>query len=97
MAIAIENPPANAGDIRDVDLIPGSGRSPGEREMATDSRILAWKISWTEEPGGIQSMGHKEWDVTEGLGTGRYTMQMYSVSCFLGLLSVWYLEVLHHI
>ena len=57
MAIEIENPPTNAGDTRDVDLIPGSGRSPGEREMATDSIILAWKISWTEEPGGIQSMG----------------------------------------
>ena len=40
MAIEIENPPANAGDTRDVDLIPGSGRSPGEREMATDRQRL---------------------------------------------------------
>ena len=30
---------------------------PLEEEMATDSSILAWKISWTEEPGGLQSMG----------------------------------------
>ena len=30
---------------------------PLEREMATHSSILAWKISWTEEPGGMQSMG----------------------------------------
>ena len=30
---------------------------PLEKEMATHSRILAWKISWTEEPGGLQSMG----------------------------------------
>ena len=28
-----------------------------EEEMATHSSILAWKISWTEEPGGLQSMG----------------------------------------
>ena len=30
---------------------------PREKEMATNSSILAWKISWTEEPGGLQSMG----------------------------------------
>ena len=30
---------------------------PLEKEMATCSSILAWKISWTEEPGGLQSMG----------------------------------------
>ena len=30
---------------------------PLENEMATHSIILAWKISWTEEPGGLQSMG----------------------------------------
>ena len=30
---------------------------PLEREMATHSSILAWRIPWTEEPGGLQSMG----------------------------------------
>ena len=30
---------------------------PLEKEMATHSRTLAWKIPWTEEPGGLQSMG----------------------------------------
>ena len=34
-------------------MIPGSGRSP-EKEMAT--RILAWRIPWTEKPGGLQSI-----------------------------------------
>ena len=43
------NLPADAGD---TGLIPGSGRSP-EKEMATHSSILAWKIPWTEEPGGL--------------------------------------------
>ena len=47
---------ANAGDVRDVGLIPGWGRSPGEGH-ATFSSILAWRIPWTEEPGGLQSIG----------------------------------------
>ena len=47
------NPHANAGD---VGLIPGSGRSSGE-EIATHSSILALEIPWTEEPGGLQSVG----------------------------------------
>ena len=38
---------------------------PMEEEMATHSSILAWRIPWTEEPGGLQSMGHKESDTTE--------------------------------
>ena len=32
------------------------GEDPLEKEMTTRSRILAWEISWTEEPGGLQSM-----------------------------------------
>ena len=35
-----------------------------EKEMATHSSILAWKIPWTEEPGGLQSMGSQS-DTTE--------------------------------
>ena len=35
-----------------------------EKEMATHSRILAWKIPWTEKPGGLQSMGLQESDTT---------------------------------
>ena len=49
----VKNPPAKAGD---TGLIPGSG-NPLEREMAAYSSILAWEIPWTEEPGGLQSMG----------------------------------------
>ena len=37
---------------------------PLEKEMATHSSILAWEISWTEEPGGLQSMGHRDLDMT---------------------------------
>ena len=38
---------------------------PLEKGTATLSSILAWRIPWTEEPGGLQSMGHKELDTTE--------------------------------
>jgi len=35
--------------------------------MVTHSSILAWRISWTEKPGRLQSMGHKESNTTERL------------------------------
>ena len=37
---------------------------PLEKEMATHSSILAWRITWIEEPGGLQSWGRKESDTT---------------------------------
>ena len=37
---------------------------PLEKEMAIHSSILAWEIPWTEEPGGLLSMGSQEWDTT---------------------------------
>ena len=40
---------------------------PPEEGMVTHSNILAWKIPWTEEPGGLQSMGSQELDMTEQL------------------------------
>ena len=57
-ANAGKNMPANAGD---------SGSIPGledllEKEMVTHHSILAWKIPWSEEPGGLQSTGWlKNW------------------------------------
>ena len=41
------------------------GEDPLEEGMATNSSILAWRIPWTEEPGGLQSVGRKESDTTE--------------------------------
>ena len=52
----VKNPPANAGDTGDAGSILGR-EDPLEKEMATHSCILAWRIPWTEEPGGLQSMG----------------------------------------
>ena len=56
VVLVVKNPPANAGDIKDMGSIPESGRSLMDG-MATHSSILAWRISWTEEPGGRQSAG----------------------------------------
>ena len=55
----VRNLPANAGD---VGVIPGSGRSPGGRNgnpLQYHSSILGeyWRISWREDPGGLQSKG----------------------------------------
>ena len=54
--LIVKNPPANTGDVRDLGLIPGLGRSPGGGNDSLSS-ILAWKIPWTEEPGEIHSIG----------------------------------------
>ena len=51
----VKNPPDNA-DLRNTVLSLGQ-EDPLEKEMATHSNILAWRILWTEEPGGLQSMG----------------------------------------
>ena len=42
----------SAFSVGDLGSIPGLGRSPA-KEMATHSSILAWRIPWTEEPGGV--------------------------------------------
>ena len=54
-------------------LLPGSGRSPGEGNGSSilHSSILAWRIPWTEEPGGLQSMGSQRVNTI-----GRLTQQL---------------------
>ena len=48
VVLVVKNPPANSGDTRE---------DPLEEELATHSSILAYRILWIEEPGGLQSMG----------------------------------------
>ena len=52
VVLVVKNPPANAGDLRDF---PGSGTSPGGGH-GNPSSILAWRIPWTGEPGGLEYM-----------------------------------------
>ena len=56
VVVLVKNPSANEGDVRDMDSILGQ-EEPLEEGMATHSSILAWRIPWTEEPGGLQSTG----------------------------------------
>ena len=58
MVLVVKNLPANAGDVRDSSLILGL-EDPLEEDMTTHSSILAWRVPWTEEPGGLQFMGSK--------------------------------------
>ena len=51
VALEVKKPPAKAGDVRGAVSVPGSGRS------TTHPNILVGKIPWTEEPGGLQSIG----------------------------------------
>ena len=46
----------SAHNMGDPSLIPGSG-NPLEKELATHSSILAWRIPWIQEPGELQSKG----------------------------------------
>ena len=48
-------------NIKSLDNIYMEGM---EKEMATHYSVLAWRLPWTEEPGGLQSMGSKESDTT---------------------------------
>ena len=52
----VNKTPANAGDA-EMRLQSLGWEDPLEKEMATHSSILAWKIPWTEGPSGLQSMG----------------------------------------
>ena len=67
MARMVKNPPA----MRETWVQSLGPEDPLEEEMSTHSSILAWKISWTEKPGGLQSWGCKESDMTEQLTFSR--------------------------
>ena len=56
----VKNPPA----MQEASVQSLGWEDPLEEGMATHSSLLAWRIPWTEEPGGLQSMGHKESDMT---------------------------------
>ena len=71
MALVVKNLPASAGDVTDVCSTPGQ-EGPLEEGMATHSSILAQRIPWTEEPGGLYSpWGRKESDTTEATSHAR--------------------------
>ena len=56
MALMVKNLPTNAGDVRDVGLIPGLGRSPGGGP-GNPLQYFSWRIPWTEETGELYCIG----------------------------------------
>jgi len=56
VVLVVKNPPANAGDLRDVGSIPRQ-KDPLEEGRATLSSILAWRIPWTKKPGRLHFIG----------------------------------------
>ena len=65
-AVVIKNPPARVGDTRDGVRSWGQA-DPLEEEMAAHSRILAWEVPWTEEPGGREELNTTEpWSTAHG-------------------------------
>ena len=68
MALVGKNPPANGEDKRDMSSILELKEDPLEEGMTTHSRILAWRIPWTEKPGGLQvhkvAQGHDSSDLS---------------------------------
>ena len=61
VAQMVKNLPA----MQDTQVRSLGQEDPLEKEMATHSSILAWEIPWTEEPGGLQSIGLQKSDTTE--------------------------------
>ena len=86
----VKEPACNAGDTEDKSLIPGSGKSPGEGH-GKPLQYFAWRIPWTEEPGGLQSIGHKEshtTEVTERSTSLYYYNYEYYHSCCIASISI---------
>ena len=76
VALAVKNPPASAGDLRDPSSVPRSGRFPGAGH-GNPLQYSCWRISWTEEPSrlqsrGLQRVGHNwsDWTHTISLSFG---------------------------
>ena len=61
-------------------------KDPLEEGTVTHSSILAWRILWTEEPGRLQSTGHKESDMTEWVTHTHTFIYLFGLSC-----NMWYL------
>ena len=64
----VKTPPA----VQEAWIQSRGWEDPLEKEMATHCSIPGWRIVWPEEPGGLQSMGHKDSDMTEQLPQHRF-------------------------
>ena len=72
----VKNPPA----MQETWARSLGQEDPLEKGLATRSRMLAWRLPWTEEPGGLQSVGSQESDMTERLNHHHVFITFDSVS-----------------
>ena len=79
VALGVKNSPANAGDTGDAGWIPESERSPGGGNGQPTPVFLPGEFPWTEELGGLWSMGSHGLDMTEHLSTDEHP-SFYSLS-----------------
>ena len=77
VALAVKNLPANAGD---VGFHLWVGKPPRRRKWQLASSILAWRIPWTEEPGGLQSVVQQRVGPTQHTHISHYCFQKCSLA-----------------
>ena len=68
----VKNLPADAGDIKETQVRSLGWEDPLEEDMATHSSTPAWRIPWTDEPGGLQSTGSQNRTRLKRLSTVKY-------------------------
>ena len=94
VVLVVKNPPANAGDIRDVGSVTGSERSPGEGH-GSPLQYSAWRISWTEDPDGRQSIASQkvrhDWS-NLAHSSARYKWMLDFVKSFFIYWDTWFLS-----
>ena len=56
VVLMVKNPPANA-EMEEMRVHSLGWEDPQEEDMTTHSSVLVWRITWTEEPDGLQSLG----------------------------------------
>ena len=82
VALVVKNPPTKARELRDLRVQSLGWEDPLEEGMATHSSILAWRILWTEDSGGLQSLGSQSRTRLKQLSTHTRCYTSCSYVCF---------------
>ena len=90
MTQSVKNPPA----IQETQVQSLGREDPLEKEMATHSSILAWRAPWTEKPGGLQSTGSQESDMTKPQTTTGILKDLFLFSIYNVCISCWFVFII---
>ena len=88
----VKNPPAMQEKMKETQVWSLGQEDPLEKEMASHSRILAWRIPWTEQPGGLQSMGWQRTELAEATDTHTYMLCTHKQLYQMTVLRYWGIE-----